>query len=89
MSMGRVKRNRTLRQGLQIIAGIERLGEQYQLYIFPRYELETEGYDMAVGAAIIAEGLAGVGPMAEVIERLRIRQAASDVLHENTETESE
>ena len=70
-------------------AVIERLGEQYQLYTFPRYEPETEGYDVAVGAAIIAGGLAGVGPMAEVIERLRIRQAASAVLHENTETEDE
>jgi predicted butyrate kinase (DUF1464 family) len=68
-------------------AVIERLGEQYQLYTFPRYEPETEGYDVAVGAAIIAEGLAGVGPMAEVIERLRIRQAVGDVLHENTEGE--
>jgi predicted butyrate kinase (DUF1464 family) len=65
---------------------IERLGEQYQLYTFPRYEPETEGYDVAVGGAIIAEGLAGEGPMAEVIERLRIRRATGDVLHENTET---
>jgi predicted butyrate kinase (DUF1464 family) len=68
---------------------IERLGEQYQLYSFPRYESETEGYDVAVGAAMIAEGSAGVGPMAEVLERLRIRLAVSDVLRENTETEGE
>ncbi len=70
-------------------AVIERLGEQYQLYTFPRYEPETEGYDVAVGAAIFAEGLAGVGLMAEVIERLRIRKATGDELHEHTETDDE
>ena len=68
-------------------AVIERLGEQYQLYTFPGYEAGREGYDVAIGAAIIAEGLAGAGSMVEVVERLRIRHALSNVLYGKTETE--
>ena len=54
-------------------AVIERLGEYYQLYTFPGYEFAEEGYDVAFGAALIAEGLAYDGLTAEVVERLRLR----------------
>lgn len=57
---------------------IDRLGEQYQLYTFPAYESKEEGYDIAIGAALIAEGLANDGPMAEVVERLRLREASGN-----------
>ncbi len=59
-------------------AVIERLGEHYQLYTFPGYESEKEGYDIAIGSALIAEGLAYEGPAAEVIERLRMREAVGN-----------
>ncbi|MEO8973014.1 MAG: DUF1464 family protein [Ktedonobacteraceae bacterium] len=62
-------------------AVIERLGEHYQLYTFPAHESKEEGYDIAIGAALIAEGLANDGPVAEVIERLRMREAAKYGLH--------
>lgn len=60
---------------------IERLGEQYQLYQFPREDGERAVYDVAMGAAIIAGGLVGsgvMGIMAEVVERMGIRQAGND-----------
>jgi predicted butyrate kinase (DUF1464 family) len=59
-------------------AVIERLGEYYQLYTFPGYESEEEGYDIAFGAALIAEGLAYDGSSAEVVERLRMREAVGN-----------
>jgi predicted butyrate kinase (DUF1464 family) len=36
---------------------IERLNDTYQLYHFPLREFEREGFEAAIGAAIIAEGL--------------------------------
>ncbi len=63
---------------------IDRLGEQYQLYTFPAYESKEEGYDIAIGASLIAEGLANDGPMAEVIERLHIREASGNRLSNMT-----
>lgn len=63
-------------------AVIERLGEQYQLYTFPAYEAEKKGYDIAIGAALIAEGLAYEGPTSEVVERLRLRESVGNESHE-------
>jgi predicted butyrate kinase (DUF1464 family) len=60
---------------------IDRLGEQYQLYTFPAYEAEKKGYDIAIGAALIAEGLAYEGPTAEVVERLRLRDSVGNGFH--------
>lgn len=60
---------------------IDRLGEQYQLYTFPAHKSKEEGYDIAIGAALIAEGLANDGPLAEVIERLHIREASGNRLY--------
>lgn len=69
-------------------AVIERLEEQYQLYQFPRPEGEQAAFDVAVGAALLAGGLAGSGHMAEVVERLGIRVARSDTLHVESGTGS-
>jgi predicted butyrate kinase (DUF1464 family) len=49
---------------------IERLGETYQFYLFPRVESEPEGFEGAIGASILAEGLSGRGLSAEVAARL-------------------
>ncbi|MHB8596248.1 MAG: DUF1464 family protein [Ktedonobacteraceae bacterium] len=57
---------------------IDRLGEQYQLYTFPGYDTEKEGYDIAIGAALIAEGLAYEGSANEVVERLRLRESVGN-----------
>jgi predicted butyrate kinase (DUF1464 family) len=49
---------------------IDRLGESYQFYLFPRVETEPEGFEGAIGASILAEGLSGLGLSAEVAGRL-------------------
>ena len=49
---------------------IDRLGESYQFYLFPRVETEPEGFEGAIGASILAEGLSGLGRSAEVATRL-------------------
>lgn len=54
---------------------IERLNDTYQLYHFPRQESEQEGFEAAIGAAIIAEGLYSRGLAREIVERLHIYQS--------------
>lgn len=59
-------------------AFIERFAESYQVYLFPYGQPGLDGYEAAMGAAIIAEGLYGHGPASEVVERLQIREASDD-----------
>lgn len=55
---------------------VERLGDTYQIYLFPHAHTEREGYEAALGAALLGEGLlAQAGGASEVVERLQIRQA--------------
>jgi len=54
-------------------AFVERFAEIYQVYYFPDGEAGTEGYEIAIGAAIIAEGLRHSGLAWEVVERLQMR----------------
>jgi predicted butyrate kinase (DUF1464 family) len=56
---------------------IEWFDDMYQLYHFPYKESDRQGFEAAIGAAIIAEGLAHIGLAAEVVERLQIRSAIS------------
>ncbi len=56
-------------------AFIERFSDSYQIYLFPYNRSEHEGYESALGAAVIAEGLYGTGLTVEVVERLQIREA--------------
>jgi len=56
-------------------AFIEQFSDSYQIYLFPYSSSEHEGYESALGAAVIAEGLYGSGLTAEVVERLQIREA--------------
>lgn len=53
-------------------AFIELFAETYQVYFFPPGEPGTDGYEIAIGAAIIAEGLRHPGLAAEVVQRLQI-----------------
>jgi predicted butyrate kinase (DUF1464 family) len=53
-------------------AFIERFSDTYQIYLYPRSEPDSEGYEAAIGAGIIAEGLRYPGLAAEVVERLQI-----------------
>src|SRR2546422_7197560 len=58
-------------------AVIERMTDRYQFYEFPHGEYEQEGFESAIGAALIAEGLYHPGLAAEVIERLQLPQASN------------
>ncbi len=51
---------------------VDRLGDTYQLYLFPRSESEPEGFETAIGASLIAEGLFHPSLASEVVERLQI-----------------
>ena len=53
---------------------IARLQDSYQFYHFPHSEYEQEGFEAAIGAALIAEGLYRPGLAAEVVERLQLPQ---------------
>ena len=53
-------------------AAIERLGDRYQFYLYPQDDSESEGFEAAIGAAIIAEGMSYAGLAAEVVERLQL-----------------
>jgi predicted butyrate kinase (DUF1464 family) len=49
---------------------LARLGDLYQVYGFPREASEPEGFECALGAALLADGLDGQGLAAEVTEHL-------------------
>jgi predicted butyrate kinase (DUF1464 family) len=49
---------------------IDRFGDLYQLYLYPAGESEPASFDTAIGAALLAEGLAHPGLAAEIVERL-------------------
>ena len=53
-------------------AFIERFSDAYQIYHYPQGEPDSAGYEAAIGAGIIAEGLRYPGLAAEVVERLQI-----------------
>ncbi len=59
---------------------IERFADSYQVYLFPYSELDVEGYESALGAAVIAEGLYSPGLTSEVVERLQVREASMRVV---------
>ena len=57
-------------------AVIARLQDSYQFYHFPHSGYEQEGFEVAIGAALIAEGLYRPGLAAEVVERLQLPQTS-------------
>lgn len=62
---------------------IERLADTYQVYLFPHAQTEREGYEAALGAALLAEGIEQDGSAAEVVARLQLRAANRVVLVPN------
>lgn len=52
---------------------VDRLGDTYQFYLFPRSESEPEGFEAAIGASLIAEGLFHPSLASEVVERLQLK----------------
>jgi predicted butyrate kinase (DUF1464 family) len=56
-------------------AFIDHFAENYQVYLFPSTEADTPGFECALGAAVLAEGLFQAGKACEIVERLSIRQA--------------
>src|SRR5260370_28149615 len=49
---------------------IERFADCYQVYLFPYSELDVEGYESALGAAVMAEGLHSPGLASELADLL-------------------
>ncbi len=56
---------------------VERLADTYQVYLFPHAQSEATGYEAALGAAILAEGLNQPGTAAELVDYLQITSAHS------------
>jgi len=69
-------------------AVIERLEGTYQFYCFPHHIYEQEGFEAAIGAAIIAEGLYYPGLAAEIVERLQLSQAGNRSQNQFVQTPS-
>ncbi|HJT57441.1 MAG TPA: DUF1464 family protein [Ktedonobacteraceae bacterium] len=51
----------------------ERFADVYQVYLFPSMQPGFDDFEVALGAAVIAEGLYGHNTFAEIVERLEIR----------------
>ncbi len=62
---------------------VERLADTYQVYLFPYAQSEREGYESAIGAAFLAEGLEHTGSSGAVVEHLQLRQARRYLLAPN------
>jgi len=56
-------------------AFIDHFAENYQVYLFPSTEADTPGFECALGAAVLAEGLFLNGKAREIVERLSICEA--------------
>ncbi len=63
--------------GRLIDAFIERFADSYQVYLFPYAQAEFQGFEAALGAATVAEGLYGHGIAAEIVGQLQISGAIS------------
>lgn len=69
-----IDRRSSLQDKLDKSTVVDRLGDTYQLYLFPHGESEPEGFETAIGASLIAEGLFRPSLASEVIERLQIKE---------------
>jgi predicted butyrate kinase (DUF1464 family) len=54
---------------------IEHFAENFQVYLFPSDKAETPGFEGALGAAVLAEGLFLSGKAREIVDQLGIREA--------------
>ncbi len=60
-----------MKRGSQSI--IDRLSDNYQFYLYPRHEADPEAFEVALGAALVAEGLYHSGLTAEIVSHLQIQ----------------
>ena len=56
-------------------AFIDHFAESHSVYLFPSGEADVPGFESALGAAVLAEGLFLPGKAGEIVERLSIREA--------------
>ncbi|HEU0003674.1 MAG TPA: DUF1464 family protein [Ktedonobacteraceae bacterium] len=56
-------------------AFIDHFAESHSVYLFPSGEADIPGFEYALGAAVLAEGLFLPGKASEIVERLNIREA--------------
>lgn len=61
--------------GAQSARLVERLADTYQVYLFPHAHTEREGYEAALGAALLGEGLEQEGTASVLVNHLQLRQA--------------
>ena len=62
---------------------IDRLADTYQVYLFPHTHTEREGYESALGAALLAEGLEQESTSSAVVAHLQLLQANRKLLVPN------
>ena len=68
-----IDRRSSLQDKLDKSTVVDRLGDTYQFYLYPHGESEPEGFEAAIGASLVAEGLFRPGLAAEVVEHLQIK----------------
>ncbi len=68
-----IDRRSTSQDTLDKSTVVDRLGDTYQFYLFPHEASEPDGFETAIGASLIAEGLFRPGLAAEVVERLQLK----------------
>lgn len=57
-------------------AFVDHFAEIYQVYLFPSGKADMPGYELALGAAILADGLCLSGRSGEIVEHLQVREAS-------------
>ncbi len=65
-------RRSTAQEKLDKSTIVDRLGDTYQFYLYPHNESEPEGFETAIGASLVAEGLFRPSLASEIVERLQI-----------------
>ena len=68
-----IDRRSTLQDKLDKSTVVDRLGDTYQFYLYPHGESEPEGFETAIGASLVAEGLFRPSLASEVVEHLQIK----------------
>ena len=68
-----IDRRSSLQDKLDKSTVVDRLGDTYQFYLYPHSESDPEGFETAIGASLVAEGLFRPGLASEVIEHLQIK----------------
>lgn len=68
-----IDRRSSLQEKMDKSTVVDRLGDTYQFYLYPHGESEPEGFETAIGASLVAEGLFRPSLASEVVERLQIK----------------